>query len=452
VPDSILPKTGDPSATASRGDRAEALIESLDYEGHGVAHVQGKAVFIDGGLPGEQVLFRYHNKKKHYDTGRVLEVLTPSPDRVTPRCVHYGVCGGCSLQHLRPAAQLEAKQRVLRDALERIGKVQPLTWLAPLAGQAWGYRRRARLGVKHVPKKGGVLVGFREKRSSFITPLSTCEVLEAGVAHLLPVLQQTITRLDCADRLPQIEVAVGDNARALVFRHLLPLTENDKAVLTAFAQECDVQVWLQPKGPDSVTPLWPGAPPPLVYSLPQYNVTFEFAPTDFIQVNGDLNRKMVDQALALLAPEPGARILDLFCGLGNFTLPLARVAGPVLGIEGDERLIAKARANAARNGLAQVEFRAANLHDAGAPDPWGGHPGDLWLLDPPRTGAIDVLKRLQPPTAPRRILYVSCNPATLARDAELLVHVHGYRLTHAGAMDMFPQTSHVEAMALFQRS
>jgi 23S rRNA (uracil1939-C5)-methyltransferase len=441
-----------PSAGTPRGDLAEALVESIDYEGHGVAHLNGKAVFIDGALPGETVVFRYHNKKKTHDTGRVVEVLRASPDRVTPRCAHYGVCGGCSLQHLRAAAQLPAKQRVLHDALERIGKVQPQAWLAPLEGQPWGYRRRARLGVKLVAKKGGVLVGFREKRSAFITPLTFCEVLHASVAQRLPDLKTLIEGLSCPDRIPQIEVAVGDDASALVFRHLVPLTPADQAALSAFGQLHGIQIWLQPGGPDSVAPLWPAQPAALVYRLPDEGVEFEFAVTDFIQVNADLNRRMVRQALILLDPQPTQSVLDLFCGLGNFSLPLARHALRVLGIEGDARLIDKARMNAARNAIGNVEFIAADLFKESGPDPWGDARFDKWLLDPPRTGAAEVIQRLPQDRPPARIVYVSCNPATLARDAGVLVHTKGYRLTHAGVMDMFPQTSHVEAIAVFDRA
>ncbi len=441
-----------PSTGLPRGDLAEAQIESIDYEGHGVAHLNGKAVFIDGALPGETVLFRYHNKKKTHDTGRVVEVLHASPDRVTPRCAHYGVCGGCSLQHLRPAAQLPAKQRVLQDALTRIGKVQPQAWLSPLEGQPWGYRRRARLGVKLVAKKGGVLVGFRERRSAFITPLTFCEVLDVSVAQRLPDLKILIEGLSCPDRIPQIEVAVGDDASALVFRHLDPLTPADRAALSAFGRQHGIQIWVQPGGPDSVAPLWPDQPEALVYRLPDQGVEFEFAVTDFIQVNADLNRRMVRQALSLLDPQPAERVLDLFCGLGNFSLPLARHAARVLGIEGDARLIDKARLNAVRNAIGNADFITANLFEQGGPDPWGDAHFDKWLLDPPRTGAAEVIQRLPPAHPPARIVYVSCNPATLARDAEVLVHTKGYRLTHAGVMDMFPQTSHVEAMAVFDRA
>ena len=440
------------STTIQQDDRAEAHVESLDHESRGVARVHGKTVFIEGALPGETVIFRYHNKKKNYDTGGLVEVLVPAPDRVTPLCTYFGVCGGCSLQHLRPAAQLTAKQKILHDALERIGKALPQTWLAPLEGQAWGYRRRARLGVKLVPKKGGVLVGFREKRSAYITGLASCEVLAPAVARLLPALRELIAGLSCADRVPQIEVAVGENTSALVFRHLVPLTDADRTALSEFGAHHSIQIWLQPQGPDSVAPLWPLKPEPLLYRLPEEGVEFQFAATDFIQVNAELNRKMIHQALTLLAPESTDKVLDLFCGLGNFSLPLARHAEWVLGIEGDAGLIAKARVNAAHNHMSNVEFVAANLYAETGPPAWGDTAFDLWLLDPPRTGALEVVKRLGGATDPRRILYISCNPATLARDTEVLVHTQGYTLVQAGVMDMFPQTSHVEAMALFVRS
>lgn len=435
-----------------QGDRAVAQIESLDHESRGVARVHGKTVFIEGALPGETVIFRYHNKKKNYDTGRLVEVLVPAPDRVTPLCTYFGVCGGCSLQHLRPAAQLTAKQKILHDALERIGKALPQTWLAPLEAQVWGYRRRARLGVKLVPKKGGVLVGFREKRSAYITGLAACEVLAPTVARLLPALRELVAGLACADRVPQIEVAVGENTSALVFRHLVPLTDADRAALREFGAQHDIQVWVQPQGPDSIAPLWPPTPEPLLYRLPQEDVEFQFAATDFIQVNADLNRKMIHQALSLLAPTTTDKVLDLFCGLGNFSLPLARHAGWVLGIEGDAGLIAKARINAAHNRISNVEFVTADLYAETGPPGWGDAIFDLWLLDPPRTGAMEVVKRLGSADDPRRILYISCNPATLARDAEVLVHTKGYTLVQAGVMDMFPQTNHVEAMALFVRA
>lgn len=430
---------------------ATARVESLSHEGHGVAHVNGKATFIEGALPGEQVRFRVLNRGKTYDVGRTLDILEASPDRVTPRCPYFGVCGGCSLQHLRSEAQLPAKQKILRDNLARIGKVEPESWLPSLTGPHWGYRRKARLGARLVQKKGGVIVGFREKRRSFLTPLASCAVLHPRVSALLPALRELVAGLSRPDRVPQIEVAVADNAAALVFRHVEPLTDADDVRLADFGREHDIQIFRQPGRPDALVPVWPAKPPALVYRLPEANLELEFAPTDFVQVNAELNRSMVQRALELLDPQSNEAVLDLFCGLGNFTLPLAHRAGRVLGIEADPALIGKAQANADRNHLGNVEFRASDLYGAEGTDPWGAERFDKWLLDPPRTGAIEVVKRLPGDSGPSRILYVSCNPGTLARDSEVLVHVKGYRLRAAGVMDMFPQTSHVEAMALFER-
>ncbi len=444
-----------PAPQDTRGDIAVAHIESLDYEGNGVARLAGKAVFIEGALPGDEVRFRYHNKKKNYDTGGVVEILTPSPDRVVPRCRYFGVCGGCSLQHLRSEAQLREKQQVLRDNLAHIGKVQPAAWLPPLHGPVWGYRRKARLGVRVVPKKGGVLVGFREKRHSFITPLESCEVLDPGVATLLPPLRNLISRLSRPERMPQIEVAVGDPVEetpcvALVFRHLEPLAEDDLGLLREFGERHAAQIFLQPAGPDSIMCLWPETAA-LVYRLPEQQIELRFHPTDFIQINAGINRALVGRALEILDPRGDEAVLDLFCGLGNFTLALARHARRVLGIEGDASLVERARANAAHNGIVNSEFRATDLCSPDGPAPWGEERFDKWLLDPPRTGAMEVVKRLPADgTGPRRIAYVSCNPGTLARDSEVLVHVKGYQLVSAGVLDMFPHTSHVESLALFE--
>lgn len=428
-------------------------MESLSHEGHGVAHVEGKAVFIQDALPGEDVVFRYHNKRKTYDTGALLEVIKASPDRVTPRCPHFGVCGGCSLQHLRAGAQIEAKQQVLLDALQHIGNVAPKEVLPPITGNPWGYRRKARLGARLVPKKGGVLVGFREKRSSYITNLEQCETLHPRIASLLPVLRTLIAGLSVPHRIPQVEVAVGDAEAALVFRHLEPLTEQDSQALAAFGQAHSVQIHLQPGGPATVHPLWPDHAAPLAYNLAPYGLELFFGPTDFIQVNAAVNEQMIARALALLDPRPQERVLDLFCGLGNFTLPLARHAGRVVGVEADAQLLDKARENARHNALTNVEFRQADLYEQG--EDFTGFDFerehyDKWLLDPPRTGALEIVKRL-PEDGPQRIVYVSCYPGTLARDAAVLVHVKGYELVSAGVMDMFPQTSHVESVALFEK-
>ena len=471
-------------ATATN-DTAEAHIESLNYDGCGVAHVNGKVTFIEDALPGETVRLRYLNRRRNFDSGKLVEILSPSPDRVAPACAHFGTCGGCSLQHLRPEAQIRAKQQVLAGQLEHIGKVSPESWLAPLTGPAWGYRRRARLGVRQVPGKDGVLVGFREKRKSFLANLNECPVLEPKLASLLPALRALIAQLSCPHRIPQIEAVAGDNATALVIRHLLPLTDADRERLRAFAdgiddcmdaggratpgavaearaagqgwpgcgfgEQHDLQIHLQGGGPDSIVPLWPEIPTPLYYHLPEYNVTLHFRPTDFIQVNGALNQRLVHQALTLLDLKPEDRVLDLFCGLGNFTLPLARHAQRVLGIEADAQLIAGARRNAKFNNIGNAEFRQADLYADTAPEaPWNGFGFNKLLLDPPRNGAIEAIKRL-PQDDVERIVYVSCYPATLARDAEYLVHVLGFRLAAASVMDMFPHTSHVESMALFIR-
>ena len=440
------------TAEPGRGDTAVATIESLNHDARGVARVNGKVTFIEGALPGETVRFRYRNRRQRYDSGALLEVLTPSPQRVRPRCAHFGVCGGCSLQHLDLDAQLAAKQHVLADSLTRIGKTGPQTWLAPLAGRGWGYRRRARLGVRLVPRKGGVLVGFRERRRSYITNLSECPVLNERVSGLLPDLHALIAGLSCPDRIPQVEVAVADNAVALVFRHLVALAAPDLERLSAFGERHALQIHLQGGGPDTVVPLFPRAPEALCYRLPEHGVTLRFDPADFIQVNGEVNRQMVTQALTLLELRPADQVLDLFCGLGNFTLPAARRCARVLGIEADAAAVALARDNATLNAIANVEFRVGNLYDeSAAQDPWDGFRFDKLLLDPPRSGAMEALKRLRAPL-PGRIVYVSCSPATLARDAGYLVHALGYRLVSAGVMDMFPHTSHVESMALFVKS
>jgi 23S rRNA (uracil1939-C5)-methyltransferase len=423
-------------------------VTAFSHDGRGVARIDGKAVFIEGALPGETVRFRYRERRKRYDTGELAEILEPSPDRVTPPCPHYGTCGGCDLQHLRPEAQLQAKQQILAEQLERLGKVKPESWLAPITGPALGYRRRARLGVRAVPGEGGVVIGFRQKNKSFLTNLETCLVLEPKVSALLPALRTLIGELSCPDRIPQIEVACGSNAAALVFRHLVPLTKEDRERLAAFGEHNEIRIYLQPSRPDSIAPLWPAAPEPLYYRIPAFDVEIRFEPSDFIQINDAVNAATVEQALRLLEPGPQDAVLDLFCGLGNFTLPLARRAGRVLGVEGEAGLIRRARANAQLNQITNVEFISSDLYRESSVTPWAGFSPDKLLLDPPRGGAIEAIKMLAEPL-PSRIVYVSCYPATLARDSEYLVRVLGYRFAAVGVMDMFPQTSHVETMALF---
>jgi 23S rRNA (uracil1939-C5)-methyltransferase len=427
----------------------EADIHSLSHDGRGVTRVDGKAVFVQGALPGETVRFRYRARRRRHDEASVLEVLRPSPDRVEPRCAHFGTCGGCSLQHLTPAAQIAAKQQALLDALEHLGRVAPEEVFAPLLNQEpWGYRRKARLGVKYVARKDKVLVGFRERGSSFIADLSECHVLHPRIARLLLPLGELIAGLSIARQLPQIEVAMDDARLVLILRVLEPPSGADRQALGAFAAAHDLAVYLQPGGPDSVAPL--AAPLELHYALPDFDLELGFLPSDFTQVNTEINRQMVRRAVELLAPEATDRVLDLFCGVGNFTLPLAGRAAAVVGVEGDRGLVARARANALRNGLDNVEFHAANLYEPLDAAPWLPQGYAKALLDPPRSGALEVLPLL-PRLGVQRLVYVSCYPGTLARDAGVLVGQHGYRLRGAGVMDMFPHTAHVESIAVFER-
>ncbi len=425
-------------------------IESLSQDGRGVTHVQGKAVFIDQALAGETVEFVYTLSKRDYAEGRVSQVLTASPDRVEPDCPHYPVCGGCSLQHLAMPAQIDHHQQALNEQFRRLGKLEPPPLWPALDGPHWGYRRKARLGVKNVPAKGRVLVGFRERGQSYLTDMNACLVLDARVGKKLDALSKVFGELSIKDKIPQIEVAVGDDHTVLAIRVLTPPTEADCAKLSEFGHEHGLTLYLQSKGPDSIRPL-PGETPPLPsYRLPAYDLTMNYRPAMFTQVNADINRAMIDQALAALAPASDDTVLDLFCGLGNFTLPLARRAGQVVGIEGDLPLVEQARANARANGLDNVDFQVADLSRPLDGFAWANRRYHKVLLDPSRAGASEVLpwfKVWQPDT----IVYVSCNPATLARDAGILVRELGYRLEKAGIMNMFPHTAHVESMALFRR-
>jgi 23S rRNA (uracil1939-C5)-methyltransferase len=429
----------------------EALIESLDNEGRGVAHVEGKAIFIDGALPGERVEYASYRRKPTFEQADTVRVIRASSQRTTPRCPHFGVCGGCSMQHLEPGAQTAAKQRVLEDALWHLARLRPETVFPPISGPAWGYRHRARLSVRHVVKKGGVLVGFHEKRSSYVAVMDSCAVLPPAVSALIPALKTLVEALSRPDRLPQIELAIGDAQRVLVLRHLEPLTGTDEALLRQFADRHGIVFYLQPGGPDTAALFHPADAPPLQYRLPDFDITLQFRPTDFTQVNHGINRMLVRRAMALLAPAPGERIGDLFCGLGNFTLPIARLGARVIGVEGSKTLVARAQENARLNGLGErCEYLVANLFEATEESVAALGPLDKLLIDPPREGAVAVVKALGE-TAPRRIVYVSCNPATLARDAAVLVHEKGYALRGAGIASMFPHTSHVESIALFER-
>ena len=428
---------------------AEATIESLNHDGRGVAHVADKTVFIYGALPGERVRFRYLKVRRSYDEGVAIEVLSASPDRVEPRCDKFGICGGCSLQHMAGEAQIAAKQQVLLENLQRIGKVTPDQVLPPLTSDSpWGYRRKARLGAKFVIKHGRVFVGFRERGSSFVTDLSRCDVLHPKVGELLGQLGELIGGLSISQRVPQVEMSMGDETCVLIFRVLEQITDADRDKLAGFGRRNDLHIYLQEGGPESVRPL-EGIPARLSYRLPAFDLELEFLPGDFTQVNSDINRKMLDLALELLAPEADDRVLDLFCGVGNFTLPLARRAGQVTGVEGDAGLVARARENAERNGLRNVDFHVANLYESLEGERWLKDRYNKILLDPPRSGAAEILAHL-PEMGTERIVYVSCYPGTLARDAGILVNEHGFRLKAAGVMDMFPHTGHVESIALFE--
>lgn len=425
-------------------------IESLSHEGRGIGHIDGKTVFVDEALPGETVRCRYTRRRSRFSEAKIVDILQPSPDRIDPKCEFYNVCGGCSFQHAGSDYQVAHKQSAMLDQLQRISGLQPDEIIAPVIGPVWGYRRRARLGVKYVEKKQKLLVGFREKKSPFIADISHCEVLHPRVSDMLVDVQDLISHLSVYRQLPQIEVAVADNAIALVFRHIADLSNDDQAALERFEQDHEIIIYLQPGGLDSVRPLTPGRAVTLYYRLPRYDLQFEFLPTDFIQVNVDINRQMVDLALSLLQPEITDRVLDLFCGLGNFSLPLAKHSDHVTAVEGDAELVARARHNAALNRIDNVEFHVANLVDSGIQGDFIHDNYHKALLDPPRTGADVILGQLSLQPI-KRLVYVSCNPATLARDAGILVRDHGFRLQQAGVMDMFPHTSHVESIALFTR-
>ncbi|MDO5530553.1 23S rRNA (uracil(1939)-C(5))-methyltransferase RlmD [Sutterella sp.] len=436
-------------------------VERLDQEGRGIAHVDGKVVFVQGALPNERVTYERLRSKSSFDIGRVTEVHRESVMRVTPRCPNFGLgpgsCGGCTMQHLEPSAQVAYKERVLLDTLWRIGKVRPELVLPPIHGPYWGYRHRARLTVRDVAKKGGILVGFHEKSSSYVADMHVCPILTPKVSALIDPLRELVAKLDMRQRMPQIEVSVGGDGRtALVFRHLDPLTDADRERLLAFGVEKEVDIWLQPKGPESAHAALPENEDKLGLELPEFGVRIAFKPTDFTQVNHELNETMVSRAIRLLDLSPDAKVADFFCGLGNFTLPIARRAGRVIGIEGSEGLVARARQGAAENGLAaKTVFRARNLFTWCEAD-WeelqktmGGI--DRILIDPPREGALALARVLaKTDKRPARIVYVSCNPATLARDCAVLHHEGGWHIRAAGIMNMFPHTGHVESIALLE--
>jgi 23S rRNA (uracil1939-C5)-methyltransferase len=437
-----------------------ATIESLDQEGRGVAHVEGKTIFIDGALPNEKVTFESHRIKPSYEVANVVEVLKQSNQRVTPKCPHFGRCGGCKLQHLDFAAQVAAKQRLLENDLWHIGKVKPVNMLPPLYGPTWGYRHKARLSVKYVDKKQRVLVGFNEKSTRYVTDMNSCEVLVPEVSALIAPLQQLIAALSIKDKLPQIELAVGEALEyssenkqpviVLILRIMAAITLEDEALLKAFADDHVVQIWTQSKGPDTIKPLYPRNGAPLQYRLPEFGLTYPFKPNEFTQVNPQINQVMIRRAMQLLAPQKNESIADFFCGIGNFTLPIARSGANVLGLEGLSNLVERARESAQLNQINNAKFDVADLFKM-TPETLArlGHL-DKWLVDPPRDGASELMKALDDSNRPQRIVYVSCNPATLARDAGVLVNEKGYTLSAAGVINMFPHTAHVESIALFE--
>lgn len=445
-------------------ERFEVEVESLDQEGRGVAHRDGKAVFIEGALPGERVVYEPRRQKAKYETGRAIEILRESASRVAPRCphagLHFGACGGCSMQHIDARAQVAFKQRALEDALWHLGKVKPQMMLRPIEGPAWRYRHRARFTVRYVAKKGDVLVGFHERASSYVADIRQCEVVPKKVSDLLLPLRELVFALSLHERLPQIELAVGEAAGqpsiVLVFRVLQPPSSADLTLLREFARAHAVEIWLQPAGPESAAPLDPAQPKRLELSLPSFGVVLPFLPTDFTQVNHQTNEMLVARAVRLLAPAATDVVADFFCGLGNFTLPLATRARKVVGFEGSAPLVERARTAAAANALAdRTEFTARNL-SAFTPDDWQAiverHGAvDKVLIDPPRDGALAVVQAISAaPQPPSKVVYVSCNPATLARDCNVLVNQAGWKLRAAGVVNMFPHTSHVESIALLE--
>ncbi len=439
----------------------QATIESLDQEGRGVAHVGGKTIFIDGALPNELVRYQSQQIKPSYEVAKTIEVLKQSNQRVTPKCPHYGLCGGCKLQHMDANAQVAAKQRMLEADLWHIGKVKADNMLPPLYGPTWGYRHKARLSVKYVEKKQRVLVGFNEKGTRYVANMNSCEVLVPAVSALIAPLQALIVQLSIRDKLPQIELAVGEapaNLRdgtkvvVLIFRIMEALTANDEALFKAFADLHQIQVWTQTKGPDTVKAFWPLGGAQLQYSLPEFDLTYPFKPNEFTQVNPQINQVMIRRAMQLLNPQAGENIADFFCGIGNFTLPIARSGAQVLGLEGLANLVDRANESAQLNNISHVKFGVVDLFKMTPESLAELGAFDKWLIDPPRDGAYELVKSLAENAGnPSRIVYVSCNPATLARDAGVLVHEKGYRLTAAGVINMFPHTAHVESIALFEK-
>ncbi|MEO9589605.1 MULTISPECIES: 23S rRNA (uracil(1939)-C(5))-methyltransferase RlmD [Marinobacter] len=426
------------------------VIETLSHDGRGIARDNGKAQFVDGGLPGETVMAKFISTRSKFDELRAVEVLEADDARITPPCNFADLCGGCSLQHMSGDAQIRFKENTLREHFAHFGGIEPEEWVAPMRSPALGYRRKARLGVKYVPARESVLVGFREKRNSFLTDIDRCVVLDPRIGDRITPLRELLHGMDAYRRIPQVEVACGDDSAAMIFRNMDPLSDSDRQGLIEFGQAHELHIYLQPKGPDTVHRIWPeSGEERLSYDMEEFDLTMKFHPMDFTQVNVDINRNMVHRAVEWLDIQPGERVLDLFCGLGNFTLPLARRAGQVVGVEGDDAMVVRGRENAELNGLSNVAFHGADLQADFTSQPWAAEGFDKILIDPPRSGAQEVCEYLTAFGA-KRIIYVSCNPATLARDAGVMVR-NGYRLVRAGVMDMFPHTTHVESMAMFER-
>ena len=438
-------------ARKKRREPETAEIAAVTHDGRGIAAADGKKAFVAGALEGETVTYIRRKFRRNFDEAELLEVHTSSPDRIDAKCAVFGRCGGCSLQHVTPQHQRGIKSQTLRDNLERIGNVTPREWLEPMTGPEWHYRRRARLAVKDVHGKGRTLVGFRERHAPFITDMQRCEVLVRPLDSLIADLSDLIGGLSIRARLPQIEVAVAENAIALVFRVLDAPSEDDVAAFRTFGEQHRTRVYLQTGGLDTVRPVFPDViDEPLFYTLPEFDIRVDFEPVDFVQVNADINQRMVHFAVEQLQAGPDDRVLDLFCGIGNFSLPLARGAGTVLGVEGEASLVDRARANAARNGLDNVTFRTADLARIDGTEVWVREGWNRMLLDPARSGAAEVVTRMHL-FGPERIVYVSCHPGTLARDAGTLVNDQGYTLEAAGIIDMFPHTAHVESIAVFTK-
>lgn len=437
--------------------RIQVTIESIDAEGKGIARLNGKTIFVEGALPQETVTIEIYKKRANFDLAKIIEINVPSENRVKPKCEYFGICGGCSLQHIDFNQQVLTKQKVLLDNLKHIGKVEAQKILPPLIGSPWAYRQRARLSARYVFKKGGILIGFREKASPYVVDMNSCLILPQHISDLIPKLRILLAELSIKEQIPQIEVSVSETVSVLLLRIMAPLSITDQELIRKFvdqssSQESILQIWLQPAGLDSCEPFYPQEVPQLAYSLNDFAINMPFYPTEFTQVNAEINTKMVKQAVSLLDIQESDRIIDFFCGIGNFTLPIATLAKNTIGIEASEQLIKRASQNAKHNRLDhKVNFIAQNLFKIDTH--WLLKLGkfDKWLLDPPRDGAYELVKSITPEIMPERIIYVSCNPSTLARDAEILTVTHGYTLTHAGVMNMFPHTSHIESIAVFTK-